>query len=151
MGTQWVWQSMSAMFLLIPIWLCVQYFDKNHGVSSDVFLAWYFFGTAITVSILAKGSITSLFPSLGLTAILLAIGLTVGGLANILLFRSVASAPNAGLPLAIANTATVGVYLASIKLVDWFPGKFIPVKVDRWSIAGIALTIIGTTIVAIRK
>jgi drug/metabolite transporter (DMT)-like permease len=84
-------------------------------------------------------------------AAILLIGGTIGAISNILLFRAVTIAPNPGLPVAIVNATSIGVFLAAGLLSKLAPNYFNSEKIDAWSLFGIILTIVGTSIIAIRK
>ena len=150
MTANWFPQSIIAMLLLIPAWLAIGFFDRNYAVRSDVFLIWYFLGVAIT-SFLGIRSIDALVPSAKLDSLMLLVGLTIGAFANILLYRAVAGAPNPGLPVAIANVASIGVFLTAALLGRLAPRYFDPVQVDGWSLTGVILTVAGASIIAIRR
>jgi len=80
------------------------------------------------------------------------IGFTIGGVANVALFSAVAIAPNPGLPVALSNAASIGVFLAAILLYRWFPAHFDPVKTDIWwSGLGLLFTVVGVAIISIRR
>lgn len=151
MTGNWLGQSMIAMLCLIPAWLAIGFFDKHYQVRPDVFLIWYLLGIAIT-SALFGGTPLPAIVSAGRAAwAILLIGLTIGAAANILLFRAVAAAPNPGLPVAIANAASVGVFLVAALLAKSAPASFPAVKADGWSFLGVVLTVIGAAIIAIRR
>jgi hypothetical protein len=142
---------MVAMLLLIPVWLAIGFFDRNFRVSSDVFVFWYFLGVAATSAFFGRAPLASLVPSWKIAVVLLLFGLTVGGLANIALFRAVSAAPNPGLPVAIANAAAIGVFIAAAMLSSLLPKYFDAVKTDLWTLVGVLFTVIGTAIIAIRR
>ncbi len=148
MKGNWFNQSLLATALLIPAYLAIGFFDRNYQVKSDVFLVWYFLGAAITSAFFGAPSLRSLVSSPGITCIMLLIGLTVGGIANILLFRAVASAPNPGLPVAITNTASIGVFLAAALFSRWAPNYFSSAKIDVSALLGVVLTMIGISLIA---
>lgn len=142
---------MIAMVLLIPAWLAIGFFGKNFQVGPEVFLVWYFMGAAIMSACFGAPSFGALVPSWKIVGAILLVGLTVGGIANMFLFRAVAGAPNPGLPVALANVASIGVFLMSILLARWLPAYFNSVKFDAWSAVGVVLTIAGASIIAIRR
>lgn len=152
MTGNWLGQSVVAMLCLVPAWLAIGFFDRNYQVRPDVFLIWYFLGIIITSVLFGGSSLNAVVPSgkLVVVAILL-IGFTIGAIANILLFRAVAGAPNPGLPVAIANVASVGVFLVAILLSRWAPNYFNAVKTDGWSFLGVVLTVIGAALIAVRR
>lgn len=113
MTGNWLGQSMIAMLCLIPAWLAIGFLDRNYQVGPDVFLIWYFLGIAVTSVLFGGSSLNAIVPSWKMVGAMLLIGLTIGAIANILLFRAVADAPNPGLPVAIANVASVGVFLVA--------------------------------------
>ena len=147
----WLMQSLIAMLLLVPAWISIGFFDRNFQVKSDIFLIWYFMGAAIASACLNGLSYEKIVPSCKLASVMMLIGLTFGSAANILLFRAVVIAPNPGLPVAIANVASVGVFLVSLLLCRWLPSYFSTVKIDKWSLLGVGLTIIGSAIIATRR
>ena len=151
MSTQWVWQSLSAMGLLIPFWIAVQFFGKNFGVSSELFLVFASLGTTAAIGVFVRLAGPVTMPPLWIIVSMIAIGLIIGGGANLLLMRSVANAPNPGLPLAIMNMLTIGVFLTSMVLARWLPNYFEAAKCDAWSFFGIALTVVGTSIIVLRR
>jgi len=151
MTGSWLGQSVIAMLCLIPAWLAIGFFDRNYQVRPDVFLIWYFLGIAVTSVLFGGSSLNAIVPSGKLVGVILLIGLTIGAIANILLFRAVAGAPNPGLPVAIANVASVGVFFAASLLSRWAPSYFNSVKTDSWSFLGVVLTVIGASLIAIRR
>jgi len=151
MPGNWLGQSVIAMLCLIPAWLAIGFFDRNYQVRPEVFLIWYFLGVAITSVLFGGSSLNAIVPSKEIVGAILLIGLTVGAIANILLFRAVIVAPNPGLPVAIANVASVGVFLAAALLSRWLPSYFNSVKTDGWAFLGVVLTVIGASLIAIRS
>ena len=148
MGGNWVVQSLVAMLIISPIWVAIGFFDKNFHVKPDVFLIWYFLGVVVTTLFLGESPAKSFVLPLKVFCLLLFIGL-VGGVANMLLFWAVASAPNPGLPVAIGNGASVGSFLLVILFSRLAPNYFNTAKFDGVSFLGIILTVIGITIIAL--
>lgn len=151
MSMGWLGQSFLAVAFLIPVWLAIGFFDRNHQVKPDVFVVWYFLGVAIASAFAGGHSLRTIAPSLGLVCTLLVIGVVAGGLANIPLFRAVVSAPNPGLPVAIANTASVGVFFLAWLLGRWVPKYFATVTMDGWALLGVVLVVSGASIIALRR
>ena len=151
MTGNWLGQSVIAMLCLIPAWLAIGFFDRNYQVRPDVFLIWYFLGIAVTSVLFGGSPLNAIVPSGKLVGAMLLIGLTIGAIANILLFRAVVGAPNPGLPVAIANVASIGVFLIAALLSRWAPSYFNSVKTDGWSFLGVILTVIGASLIAIRR
>lgn len=147
----WFYQSTVAMLLAVPVYILISFFGYK-GIRPEIILGWYFFGNAIT-ALLFSGRMGTIIPSLGVVSILLLLGVTIGGASNIFYFRALANenTPNPGLPVAIANAASVFVFLFSILLSKWLPGYFKLMKLDLWALAGIVLTVIGISIIAVRR
>lgn len=150
-GSTWFGQAMTATLFLIPGWLAIGFFERNFQVKPDVFLVWYALGMAITATWLGESPLQALVTSWRVVGMILLVGFTVGGVANILLFQAVGRAPNPGLPVAIASAASVGVFLVGALLSVWLPRYFDSVKVDAWSLIGLVLTITGVSIISIRR
>jgi hypothetical protein len=150
----WFAQSIIAATLLVPAWLAIGFFHKNFRVQPEVFLIWYFVGVCIASIIMnthATNSIKSIFPSLILVCIILFIGFSIGGVANVQLFKAIGNAPNPGIPVAIANTASIGVFIFSALLAMLLPRYFNAPQMDFWTFVGVILTIIGVSIIALRR
>src|SRR3989344_3135608 len=148
MTGNWLWQSVISMLCLIVPWLSIGFFDRNFQVRPDVFLIWYFLGVAAASALFGGVPLTALAPSWKLIGGMLFVGLTFGAVANLLIFRAVAVAPNPGLPLAIINVSSVAVFLIAALFARWIPNYFSPVKTDVWSLAGVLLTVIGASLIA---
>jgi hypothetical protein len=151
MTGSWLVQSVVSLACLIPVWLAVVFFERNYQVRPNVFLIWYFLGVIMTSAIFGGAPLNAIVPSLKLVGAILLIGLTIGAIANILLFHAVAGAPNPGLPVAIANAASVGVFILAALLSRFVSGYFNSVKVDGWALLGVVLTVVGTSLIAIRR
>ncbi|MFA6106348.1 MAG: hypothetical protein WC745_01600 [Patescibacteria group bacterium] len=150
MNGNWLIQSFSAMLLAVPVYLLIDFFHKNLGVKPEAFLVWYFIGVAFSSAIFGGQPVEVLFPSILLVGAILLIGLTVGGASNILFFRSMQSAPNPGVTLAIFNSASIVVIFASVALAHFWPGHF-QAKVNYWQILGVALTVAGIAIISLKR
>jgi len=147
----WFAQSVIATLCLIPAWLAIGFFNRNFGVRTDVFLAWYMFGVIITVASSSAPNLQILLPKWWVIVSIVLVGATFGALANILLFRAIPVAPNPGLPIAIAGIATPCVFLVSVLLGQRVPKYFSPAPCDVWTLAGVVLIIGGATIIAVRR
>ncbi|MDO8435469.1 MAG: hypothetical protein Q7S89_02195 [bacterium] len=150
MTGNWFGQSLIAMILLIPSWLAVGFFERNYQIKSDVYIVWFFLGMAVTPALFGS-PLALIAPSWRLIGAMLLIGITIGGVANVLLFRAVITAPNPGLPVAISNAASVGVFLAAALLARLMPNYFNAVKVDGVAFLGVAFVMTGVSIIAFRR
>ena len=151
-STAWLWLSVLATLCILPAFLAIPYFLKNYQVKPDVFMTWYFAGVSVGVAlwIWFSGRGADLFPekALNVIAAMLVIGLTFGAVANSSLFKSIALAPNPGLPPVIYSASSVVVFVASALLASHLPRYFNPVNTDIDRFVGILFVIGGLFLVA---
>lgn len=148
MTGNWLWQSLFAMVLLVPAWLAIGFFDRNFHVRPDVFLVWYFLGSAVYGGV---SSFELLIPSWGAVVAVFGIGVFISGPANSAIFQAVIAAPNPGLPVAIGNAASVFVFLAAIGLYQIDKIHFSKVHADMWSFVGVMLVVVGVALIGVRR
>ena len=151
MTENWLSQSLIAAVLLIPAWLAIGFFDRNFQVKPEVFLVWYFPGIIALSILFRQAPLKALAPSFGIVCAIVLMGLAIGGIANVLIFRAVANAPNPGLPLVLLNITNVGVYLVAAPLSQWLPEYFNTVKIDMWTFLGVVSVTVGASIIAVRQ
>ncbi|TSC59345.1 MAG: Uncharacterized protein G01um1014107_356 [Parcubacteria group bacterium Gr01-1014_107] len=151
MPPSWIVQSFVVLLCAIPAWLAIGFFDRNFHVKSDIFLFWYMLGILIALASFKIMSSSITIPSWKVVGAIMLIGLTIGAVSNILIFRAVANAPNPGLPLAITSTGSVGVFITALAFSRWAPNHFNPVKFDLLSFLGIVLAVIGVSLIVIRR
>jgi len=151
MKMHWLTECFLATALLIPCWLLPGFFGKNFKVSPETFLFWYCLGTASFIFATGMSSTDSvLVPSWKTVLAILLAGLCVGGLANTLLFRAVAHAPNPGFALGISQLTSLGVFFLSASLCKMLPDYFEKGDVSVRSLIGLCLSLIGVVLVIIR-
>ena len=151
MPGNWLSQSLIAAILLIPAWLAIGFFDRNYQVKPETFLVWYFPGVIALAILFRQSPLKALVPSFGIVCAILLIGLALGGISNVLMFRAVANAPNPGLPLVLLNITNVGVYLIAAPLSRWLPSYFSTVKIDMYTFFGVVLVTVGASMIAVRQ
>ena len=149
--SHWLAQASIAALCLVPTWLAIGFFKRNYGVSTDIFLVWYFVGVIVATTVTGVSNGSSFVPQASVVGAIVLVGLTFGAAANILVFRAVASAPNPGMALAIVQTANVGVFFASIYLGRVLREYFDPSKADCISMLGTLLVIAGVTLIVVRR
>lgn len=146
----WLTQSIIALLLLVPCWFSIGFFQKSYQIRPEVTVIWYYLGVfagGIAGAPFTQISIHDLIPNQIFLSILL-VGLILGSAANILLFTAVTTAPNPGLPVAIANTSALLVFLLAPILSSAFPENFNSVVFDARSFWGIALTLAGLYLIS---
>ena len=77
-----------------------------------------------------------------------AIGLTFGTVANMLLFAATAAAPNPAFSSAIASAASLVIFALSFGLFRFFPKYFYEMKFDGGHLLGILVIIAGVFLLA---
>ncbi|MEK7623746.1 MAG: hypothetical protein AAB408_03710 [Patescibacteria group bacterium] len=151
MKLTWFWEAFLAMILLVPAWLGLAGFSRVWNIRGEVALLWYMLGVIIGVAFFTAKS-SSIIPENSVAIWwLIGLGIFVGAVANILVFRAVAHAPNAGLPIAITGSASVFVFLSTIFLAHFFPKFFVVQNFDWLRFGGIVLTMIGIGLISIRQ
>jgi len=53
MAESWFLKAILSLFLVVPGWMGVQFFHKNFGVRSEVFVVWYFLALAGGIIVLS--------------------------------------------------------------------------------------------------
>lgn len=150
MFPQWLAQALIGMALIVPGWIAIPFFNRNFGIATDIFLAWYLLGGVLGTVIFTRLPLVSFFPSTGSVSAIILLGILLCGLANLFIFRSVAAAPNPGLAVAIVNAASVIVFFFTAILAKSSPRFFDPVRIDATSLLGTTLTVIGAMLIAFK-
>jgi peptidoglycan/LPS O-acetylase OafA/YrhL len=151
MGLDWFTQSILATIALMLVWPAIGFFKKNFDVSPSVFVVWYFLGVAIACTFLRDSPFEVFAPGTYSIVAILAIGLLIGGLANMLAFNAVAVAPNPGIPTALFGVASIGVFFISIICYNIWPTYFDKATFDWQSFIGVTLSLAGVAILAIKR
>ena len=139
----WAVMSIAGMICIIPSWIGIPFFEKTFGVRPEIFMIWYFLGVIAGSSLYLNYGGVPLVPSLSALMLAVAIGLTFGAAANMLLFAATAAAPNPGLPSAIASSASVFVFALGLILFRLYPANFNEVRFDGYHLMGIFIVIAG--------
>lgn len=139
----WVVMSVIGTICIVPSWLGVGFFERNYHVRPEVFMMWYFFGVIIGTGCVLTLQESSIIPATAPWLSIVAVGLTFGVVANIMLFAATAIAPNPGLPSAIASSASALVFVLSLLLFRLFPIYFNEVAFDSYHLVGLIITIAG--------
>lgn len=151
MTAHWFSNAVLATISIIPAFLSIPFFRKNFGVPAEVFMVWYFFGTSCGVVLwmglqgraevlIAHGRLVSFTIFL--------IGGAFGALANSALFRSIAQAPNPGMPPAVYSAASVVVFCLSALLAAKLPQFFNRVETAPDRLIGVLLVVLGIFLTA---
>lgn len=144
----WAGRAILGTLFIIPSWIAIDFFKRNFGVSPEIFLVWYFFGTILsTGAVLSLQRVSLVRSGIVLIAIIIGLGLTMGRLANVLLFTAAAKVPNPGLAVAISSTASAVIIFFSFVLWRVFPDYFSRPQLDLDHLWGVILIIIGMYLV----
>jgi len=143
MKLNWAVMSLIGTICLVPSWLGIGFFERNYHVRPEVFMVWYFFGVIVGTGCVLTLKGVYIIPASGPWLSIVAIGLTFGVVANMMLFAATAIAPNPGLPSAIACSASALVFVLSLLFFRLFPLYFNEVAFDRYHFIGLIITIAG--------
>ena len=156
LGMGWFAKALVAMLGMAVAWIFIGLFMGRHfAVKPEVILICYYTG-------IVSGSLSLLLPTRllawsdfmvrpGVTLCALLLGLTLGATLNILFFNGLSQAPNQGLAVAVLNFAPVVIFLATLGLARALPTLFQSGSVHWWQVLGLLLSIIGVTLIAIKK
>jgi len=147
----WLGQSLTATMLLVVAWPAIPFFERNFGIRIETFSTIYFLGIVSMYAMTSGSKIYGqVIGSTGSIALIFMVGVIFGGIANLLLFRAVAGAPNPGLPVAISCGAAIGTAVVAWGLAKVAPNWFGQVDLN-WKVAlGIMLMLSGVALVATR-
>jgi drug/metabolite transporter (DMT)-like permease len=150
----WLQLAILAAVLHVPGIVCIPLLQKSYGIRPEVTLLWYYIGVYVSVSLLLFGTdhvrfreFLSSWSVLGICAL----GLIVGGLGTVLLFRSIALSPNVALPNAIVHSSAGIAYVALCALSFFLPKWFGIIRFDTISLIAVVLIIAGIIILAMRN
>jgi hypothetical protein len=149
MVSPWVVQTLLAIVFLTPAWLAMPYFQSKYGVSGTVFGVWYFFGSALSMALFGVPKHT-LVPSIGIVTAILSIGLTIGAMANAMLFTAVAAAPNPGLAVSLVNLTSLTTLFGAMLLAYLLPAHFTADAITARHVVGVVLILLGAALIAVK-
>lgn len=146
----WFVKSIVATITIVPAFIAIPFFKFKYGIDPLVFLVWYFGAIAVSIAIyLATGGRGGeLVPPPTQLAVIIAIGVVFGALANGSLFQAIGMAPNPGLPPVIYASSSLVVFFLSAVLATSFPALFKPADFELSRMAGIVLIIAGLYLLA---
>jgi len=143
----WFWQAVVAMLFLIVIPFLTSVMANQYGVDPKITAFWWMVGVAIGVGLysLIRGHADVMF-SAKPVLIVGGLGITIGAIANILLFKSFGNAPNPGMPEAILACNSVIAVLSTKLLVYAMPNYFGHLTFSWTQAAGAILVVSGILI-----
>jgi len=150
--SEWLVKAIVSMLFFIPGSFAVPVVQRNFGVRPEVILSWWLLGILLGVSVWlgSQSQLRLLMPSAP-TLIVGLLGLTVGTVANICLYQSIAAAPNPGLPVAVRATNAAVVYVITPILVFVMPRYFHNLEFTWHHFLGVTLIVAGTVLVALKQ
>ena len=154
LGLSWAAKSLIATLCLVPFILAIGFLGRNYQVRAEATMIWYFFGIIIGAPLVMWRLDIINGSDLALTmphfAVLL-MGMVLGVASNILLVQAIPAAPNPGLPMAFMNTASVIAFVFAPVLGILLPKYFDQAKFDIYHFAGIVLTVVGISLIALKR
>lgn len=154
LGLGWVAKSLIGMLCLVPFLLAIGFLGRNYQVRAEATMIWYFFGVVLGAPLILwrlgiiHGSDFALTKP-HLTVLVL--GMVFGVASNIYFIQAIATAPNPGLPVSIVNTASVIAFIFAPALGALLPKYFDQVKFDVYHFTGIILTVVGISLIALKR
>ncbi len=153
-NASWSTQATLGLAIVIPAWIAIGFFAKNFQVPAHIFIFWYFIGMLIGIPVFllsAKFATPSDFQFGAPQFAIVLTGILFGAVANTLVFMAVNKAPNPGLPIAIAGSASVFVFFLTIVLAALFPKYFNPSTADPYHFLGLLLTLAGVVLIGYKR
>ncbi|MBT5896660.1 MAG: hypothetical protein HOH61_12215 [Rhodospirillaceae bacterium] len=146
----WFVKSIVATVTIVPAFIAIPFFKFKFGIDPLVFLVWYFGAIAVAIAVYLGmgGRGDELVPPMPQLAVIIAIGIVFGALANGSLFQAIGLAPNPGLPPVIYASSSLVVFFLSAVLAGSFPALFKPANFELSRMTGIILVIAGLYLLA---
>jgi hypothetical protein len=153
MSIGWFGKSLIAAVLFVVPFISVGFFSRNFSLKPEVILVWYGIGLAFgcfSGTIVFKiVKLSELSPTIPLVMVAM-VGIFFSAIPNILLYQSLAVAPNPGLPMAVINISAILTFFVTIALANFLPKWFVAAKFDWVHIAGIILIILGASLISLK-
>lgn len=148
----WLGNALAAMLGFVPVYFASGFLERNYSIKSDVTAALWMAGISASIAtvIVFQGRASELV--LGKPHfVLLAMGATIGAMANLFLFKSLSQSPNPGLTVAIVHMDALITFLVAIPLAMLLPQYFTKSEVRMQDLIGILAVMFGMTLITIRK
>lgn len=152
MTSNWFGNAIVAMIAMIPLFFTVGLLERRFGLRSDITAVLWMVGTSIGILIwiLSQGRGAE-FVLRAPHIVLLGMGLVLGAITNVCLFRSFASAPNPGLTVAIVNANAVLAILIGGPLAMLLPRYFEHQTLSWGHWVGSVLVVSGVFLIGIKR
>lgn len=121
----WFMRALIAMTCFVPMFVTIRIMSKFYATKPEVSLALWGIGVALGVTgwLIFVGRSVELAPTPP-RLVVLAMGVVIGTLGNVMLFQSVNMAPNPGMAAAVVNTNAVATFLVMPLLALLLPKVF---------------------------
>lgn len=154
----WMGRAIIGMFAIVPSWMGVDFFQKNFSIRGEMMMVWYFAGVVMGSSVLMRmmGMATTgdFLPSRG-KLLIMALGLTCGAIANLLIFGATGLAAmlgkNPALVVIITNMASVVVFFLSVALSYVAPAYVSQIKFSLFDFIGVLTIIAGMGMIIMNR
>ncbi len=155
LSLNWFAKSLLAMVLIIPFFIAVGFFNKNYNVKPELTVMLWNIGVVVgmyvwSMKVRLYGTMEFNTQTFVICVIILAAGISLGAIANILFAQALAESPNPGLPVAIVNAAAIPVFVISYFLFLLLPAYFNTTSFDPIKLIGVVLTIAGIWIISLK-
>ena len=147
----WFWQSVIAGFALMFGWVGPRFFERNFHVTPLAYATLCSLGVVVTCFFCAGLSLNPSFPRPRIAAIIVFLGMVLGGVAMVMLYQAVTTAPSPGLPVAVTNIACIGMLFISPFAYRMLPQFFDKAHITATNFGGVGLIIAGTFLIALRR
>lgn len=148
----WMWKSIAAMLLIVPLTLLAGFFRSNYGVKSEgVLFAWVagVFAGIVLLSINNIGGLNakSLYQPLWPLIFIFICGAIFGTLANVFLISAMfdSAVSNPAIPYAIFGLNPAIAYVLTLLAALVLPQFFKNIEFSAYDFSGIVLVVAGMT------
>lgn len=150
--TSWILKILISAVLIAPFTTFIVFFNKQFGMRPEVFYVAWVLGNIIAFLVFAHMSgVIGTFSALLVPFLAaMALGICIGGTANLLYVQAVPHAPNPGLPLAFFSINIPLAYILSYSVSKILPNQLPHVEFNWMNFAGILIVVIGIAMIACR-
>ena len=158
MNLSWIWKSIIAMLLIVPLVLLAGFFRSNYGVKSEGVLFAWVAGVAVGIICLSEFGVAglnakNLYQPFWPLVCIFFIGMISGTFANVFLIMAMfdPAVPNPAIPYAIFGINPAVAYLLTLGAALIFPQFFKGIEFRITDLLGVVLMVAGMTVLIYRR